>query len=107
MSALDSETRRLIAETGLVAVNHGFISEARVIREALADLVAAPQVRNLLDAAMSIGLGERDEAARLLSGDDSDEAETLRMLLKPAHALPAHAAPAHSKSSTHGMSFDK
>lgn len=102
MSAVDSEIRRLIAEAGLAAVNHGFISEARAIREALPDLVAAPRLRNLLDAAMLISLGEREEAARMLNGDESDEAETLRKLLKPARFPPALLKP-----NINGMSFDK
>jgi type III secretion system SsaH family protein len=107
MAAVDSEVRRLIAEAGLVAVNHGFIPEARAIREALRDLVDAPRLRNLLDAAMLIGLGEHEEAARRLNGDESVEAETLRMLLKPKYAKPAGVPPALLEPHTNGISFDK
>lgn len=116
MNALDREIRRLIAQAGLAAVNHGFIAEAQAIREALPDLVAAPRLCNLLDAAMLIGLGEHDKATRLLSGDESVEAETLRMLLKPDHAKPvrypsARFLPARSlptlRPHINGISFDK
>jgi type III secretion system SsaH family protein len=98
MSAVESEIRRLIVEAGLVAVNHGFMGEAHAIREALPDLVAAPRLRDLIDAVMLIGLGEREEAARLLNGDASDEAETLRMLLKPEYSKPARFPPARFPS---------
>ncbi|GLU33135.1 EscG/YscG/SsaH family type III secretion system needle protein co-chaperone [Trinickia caryophylli] len=88
---MNTETRQLIVEAGLAAVNHGLLAEARAIRDALPDLVAAPELRRLLDAAILIGLGERDAAAKLLQADSSSEAQLLRTLLQPAPAATSRA----------------
>ncbi|HTI18325.1 MAG TPA: EscG/YscG/SsaH family type III secretion system needle protein co-chaperone [Trinickia sp.] len=82
MKPIDDDTRRLIAEAGLAAINHGLLSEALAIREALPHLVAAPAPRRLLEAAMSIGLGTPEAAEQLLADDTSPEADVLRMLMR-------------------------
>jgi type III secretion system SsaH family protein len=78
---MESDIRRLVAEAGLAAANHGLFAEARAIRAALVDVVPAPDLRRLLEATILIGLGEPEEATRLLENDTSVEADTLRTLL--------------------------
>lgn len=82
MKTLPDDVRRLIVESGLVAVNHGMPGEAQTIRTALGDLVDAPELQKLLDAAMLIGLGAHTCAERQLVGDGSPEAQLLRRMTR-------------------------
>ncbi len=92
---METDIRRLVAEAGLAAVNHGLFPEARAILAALVDLVPAPELRRLLEATILIGLGESGKAARLLENDTSAEADTLRMLLSDKRANAADLRTAH------------
>jgi type III secretion system SsaH family protein len=83
---MENHIRRLVVEAGLAAVNHGLLPEARAIHAALVDLVPAAEPRRLLEATMLIGLGEQEDAERLLENDTSVEADTLRMLLRDRRA---------------------
>ncbi|MEX3956750.1 EscG/YscG/SsaH family type III secretion system needle protein co-chaperone [Trinickia sp. EG282A] len=94
---IERDIRRLVAEAGLAAVNHGLFAEAQAIRAALVDLVPAPDLRRLLEATILIGLGELEEAARLLENDASVEADTLRMLLPERRTKAVDFRAAHLK----------
>lgn len=84
MTGLSREVRRLVAEAGLAAVNHGLYREAESIRLALPWLVEDDSARRILDASLLLGLGQTEAAMRRLDGDTSTEAGVLRRLLPGA-----------------------
>lgn len=84
MMRLDTETRRLIVEAGLAAVNNGLFPQAEAIRSALPLLTENQQAGNLVNAVMLVGLCDAPEARRVLSEDRSQEATLLRQLIQPA-----------------------
>jgi type III secretion system SsaH family protein len=88
MNLPPKDVRQLLAEVALVAVNHGFFREARVILAALPDLIDDPSTRQILEAAILIGLGEQNAAAKLLEGTQSAEADMLRGLVSGPEAGP-------------------
>ncbi|NMP26474.1 EscG/YscG/SsaH family type III secretion system needle protein co-chaperone [Rahnella sp. SAP-1] len=81
MISLDASLRRLIVETGLVAVNHGFITQTQTILAALPHLSDNLQARTIIEATMLIGLGNNNAASVLLQGNVSSEAQLLRQLI--------------------------
>lgn len=82
MNLLERDVCRIICETVLAAVNHGFVEQVETIRSALPHLMREPADRRILEAALLIGLGHVHEAMRLLVGDASGEANTLRRLIE-------------------------
>lgn len=95
MNVLERDVCRIVCETGLAAVNHGFIEQAETIRSALPHLVSDPAALRILQATLLIGLSHVHEALELLAGDASDEANTLRRLIDSAsrEALPLATSP--------------
>ncbi len=84
MNILESHICRIICETGLAAVNHGFIEQVETIRSALPHLVEDPGNRRIIEATLLIGLERIHDAITLLAGDSSDEANMLRRLVESA-----------------------
>ncbi|WP_429547402.1 EscG/YscG/SsaH family type III secretion system needle protein co-chaperone [Pseudomonas frederiksbergensis] len=82
MNVLERDICRIVCETGLAAVNHGFIEQVETIRNALPYLVKEHADRRILEATLLIGLGQTHRAMKLLVGDSSDEANTLRCLIE-------------------------
>ncbi|MDM5065368.1 EscG/YscG/SsaH family type III secretion system needle protein co-chaperone [Aeromonas salmonicida] len=78
---LDDDTRRLVVEAGLAAVNNGLYPQAEAIRHALPLLSDNAQARAIVHAVMLIGLHDPDGAARVLHGDRSDAARLLHTLI--------------------------
>ncbi|AZD09533.1 hypothetical protein C4K26_4139 [Pseudomonas chlororaphis] len=97
MKVLERDVCRIVCETGLAAVNHGFVEQVETIRSALPHLVSEPADLRILQATLLIGLSRRHEALALLAGDASDEANTLRRLIESASqdalTLPAQPSP--------------
>jgi type III secretion system SsaH family protein len=83
---LDAETRRVLVEAGLAAVNNGLYPQAEAIRHALPQLTENDQARNIINAVMLIGLCDPQAAVRTLQGDCSEAAMLLRKLMQPAKA---------------------
>ncbi|CAI1197435.1 EscG/YscG/SsaH family type III secretion system needle protein co-chaperone [Serratia quinivorans] len=84
MMRLDTETRQLIVEAGLAAVNNGLFPQTEAIRIALPLLTENQQAGNIVNAVMLIGLCNAPEAKRVLRGDRSEEATLLSQLIQPA-----------------------
>lgn len=84
MSVLERDVCRIVCETALVAVNHGFVEQAETMRRALPHLVSDPATLRILQATLLIGLSHVDGALEVLAGDASDEANTLRRLIDSA-----------------------
>lgn len=84
MNILERDVCRIVCETGLAAVNHGFVDHAETIRSALPHLVGEPAVLRILQATLLIGLSQVREATELLAEDASVEANTLRRLIESA-----------------------
>jgi type III secretion system SsaH family protein len=82
MNPLETDICRLISETGLAAVNHGFIKQVETIRTALPYLIKDPGDRQVIQAALLIGLKQADDALKLLANNSSDEAHMLRHLIE-------------------------
>lgn len=81
MISLDASLRRLIVETGLVAVNHGFITQAQTVLAALPHLSDNQQARTIIEATLLIGLGNNHAASVVLQGNLSSEAQLLCRLI--------------------------
>lgn len=84
MIRLDTETRQLIVEAGLAAVNNGLFPQTETIRIALPQLTENQQAGNIVNVVMLIGLCDAPEARRVLGEDRSEEATLLRQLIQPA-----------------------
>ncbi|MCC3703337.1 EscG/YscG/SsaH family type III secretion system needle protein co-chaperone [Rouxiella badensis] len=81
MIPLDASLRRLMVETSLMAVNHGFHTQARTLLAALPLLTENHEAQKIIEATLLIGLGENKAAALSLKGNTSPDAEILRRLL--------------------------
>lgn len=84
MMRLDTETRQLIVEAGLAAVNNGLFPQTEAIRNVLPLLTENKQAGNIVNAVMLVGLCNVQEARHVLCGDRSEEATLLRQLIQPA-----------------------
>lgn len=81
MIPLDASLRRLMVETSLMAVNHGFHTQARTLLAAMPQLSENLEAVKIIEATLLIGLGESRAAALALKGNTSPEAEILRSLI--------------------------
>ncbi|MCU1748816.1 EscG/YscG/SsaH family type III secretion system needle protein co-chaperone [Pseudomonas sp. 6D_7.1_Bac1] len=100
MNTLDTDICRLISETSLAAVNHGFIEQVETIRTALPYLIKDSGDRQILEAALLIGLKQVDDALKLLANNSSDEANTLRRLIE---SDPVRRCPSPVQAYTHPL----
>jgi type III secretion system SsaH family protein len=81
MMPLDKEVSRLIVQAGVAAINHGLLTEANVILDALDNLVDNLEHRSLLRAVLLFGTQQEQAAWRCLDNSTSDKANVLRDLL--------------------------
>lgn len=81
MMALNKHVNRLIVQAGVAAINHGLLTEAKIILDALDALVDDVEPRLLLRSVLLFGTQQEQAAWRCLDNSTSDKANFLKDLL--------------------------
>ncbi|CNH40899.1 type III secretion apparatus [Yersinia massiliensis] len=77
MILLSAPCRQLVVEAALAGVNHSLLDDARIILNALPQLIPDPSVRLVCEAMLLFGLNQQEEALMLLASSSSKDAQTL------------------------------
>lgn len=81
MMAFDKNVSRLIVQAGIAAINHGLLTEAKIVLAALDNLVDDLEQRSLLRALLLFGTQQEQAALRCLDSSPSDKASAFKDLL--------------------------